>query len=366
MFNLAAAGDVCPMNLAFPNRICPVWLASYPRSGNTFLRIILQNLFGLATYSMYRTEGDDFPDPSADVLEKAPYLPRDWRRRVTDGPGAELMVIKTHGGLEPSGRAIYIVREGYAVVESYFNYHKRFSFEQPSLTEIIAGACQFGGWSEHYVAWQPQSRPKTLLLRYELLVNQPHECVPLLADFLGMPPQTGRLPTFAELKERSPAFFRHGQDRSFLRDWTPAQLALFSELHGAVMQELGYATEWVSESCPASVIEMAHSAARSHRLYLEQLSCAGAHAAILSEVRGQLTKSAAACERLTDAEARLSAQVAESEEALRCLHKNLWVKLGATVGLVRPKRKGEQGATRESRPVQANASAASAAMPNLR
>jgi hypothetical protein len=34
-----------------------VWLASYPRSGNTFLRVVLHNLYGVPTYSVY--EDDD-------------------------------------------------------------------------------------------------------------------------------------------------------------------------------------------------------------------------------------------------------------------------------------------------------------------
>ncbi len=34
-----------------------VWLASYPRSGNTFLRLVLHRLFGVPTYSVY--EDDD-------------------------------------------------------------------------------------------------------------------------------------------------------------------------------------------------------------------------------------------------------------------------------------------------------------------
>ncbi len=39
-----------------------VWLASYPRSGNTFFRIILNSIFGIKTYSVY----DDIIDISAD------------------------------------------------------------------------------------------------------------------------------------------------------------------------------------------------------------------------------------------------------------------------------------------------------------
>jgi hypothetical protein len=354
------------MNPVFPNRIRPVWLASYPRSGNTFLRIILQNLFGLATYSVYRTEGANFPDPSADALEQAPFLPTDWRQRLTDDPGAEQILIKTHDSQEPGGRTIYLVRDGYAAIDSYFNYHKKFSFEQPSLTEVIAGACQFGGWSEHYLSWQPQSRPRTLLVRYELLVNHPQDCVPLLADFLQMKPRTGRLPTFAELKERSPAFFRRGQDRSFMEQWAPAQRCLFNELHGSVMTQLGYALQPGAESAGSAAVELARSASRSHRLYLEQLSSVATHATALRQVREELTEAGAARDRLAASEARLSAQLEEDQAALSRLHQNGWVKVGVALGLVRPKRRSEQNPERQSSRLPGEARSGPEPLPNLR
>lgn len=34
-----------------------IWLALYPRSDNTFLRLVLHKLFGVPTYSVY--ENDD-------------------------------------------------------------------------------------------------------------------------------------------------------------------------------------------------------------------------------------------------------------------------------------------------------------------
>jgi hypothetical protein len=347
------------MNLPFPDRFRPAWLASYPRSGNTFLRIILQNLFGLPTYSMYRVEGDDFPDPSADALEQAPFLPRNWRSRTTDEQSAQLILIKTHSGPEPNGRAIYLVREGYAAIDSYFNYHKKFSFEQPSLTEVIAGAC------EHYTAWQPHVRPNTLLLRYEALVNQPHDCVPLLADFLQVPAQSGRLPSFAELKERLPAFFRRGQDRSFVDEWSSSQRSLFNELHGAVMTQLGYSLEPGLASSDTTAIELARSAARSHRLYLEQLSSVGVHARALSRVKEELMRAAAARDRLAEAESRFSAELAESEAALQRVRNNLWVRLGATVGFVRRKHKPEKG-ERQNRPMRNQTSSSTSPLAELR
>ena len=103
---------------SFPRRVRPVWLASYPRSGNTFLRIILQNFFRLPTYSIYNVQGQGFSDPSSAALEEAPVLPRDWRDSLSDEPGAKPMLLKTHDRPEGDGPAIYLVRDGRAAIDS--------------------------------------------------------------------------------------------------------------------------------------------------------------------------------------------------------------------------------------------------------
>src|SRR5262252_5675644 len=94
-----SAGGTVEKNLsetagrAFPGGIRPIWLASYPRSGNTFLRILLQNLFRLPTYSIYNIEGQGFADPSAAALDAAPMLPRNWRAFLSKEDGAKKVLI---------------------------------------------------------------------------------------------------------------------------------------------------------------------------------------------------------------------------------------------------------------------------------
>lgn len=313
--------------------IRPIWLASYPRSGNTFLRIILQNMFRLPSYSIYRTEGQNFHDPSADALEDAPFLPANWKELISDAQQAKLVLIKTHGPPPNDGKAIYLVRDGRASIDSYFHYHKRFAFEQPTLTEVIAGACQFGSWSQHYQGWQPRTRSKTLFIKYEELVSRPVEYLPALSQFIGQEPVDGRVPTFAELKERLPAFFRRGKNEDFLREWTPSQLGLFSLLHGSVMSELGYEYDRNTEAALGVVNELAQSASRSHDLYVEQLQKEGVGAA----VREQLSQEVS---RLSGNVQELSQAVAHKDEVLRPLLKNPWVRLGMAVRVVKKARNG--------------------------
>jgi len=307
----------------FPtNGANPLWIASYPRSGNTFLRILLQNAFLLPSYSIYHVEGDPHGDPSAEALEAAPFLPQNWRNLLTNASQAPAIPIKTHGPPTDDAPAIFIARDGRAAIHSYYHYHKKFSFEQPTLTEVIAGACQFGSWSEHYSAWRPKTRPNTLLLQYDDLVGRPQEVIPRLAKFLCLTPRVASLPPFDELRQRSPAFFRRGQNRDYLNEWTPLEMALFNHLHATAMEDLGFPLE-ASAGTPAGAIrDLAHTAARLHRLYLQQLSTVGQSIANHQEdVR-----------RLSEEIRELSRQV---EQELKPLRTSRWVRAGLAIGVLR-------------------------------
>jgi hypothetical protein len=312
--------------------INPLWIASYPRSGNTFLRIVLQNIFNLPSYSIYNVEGKNYADPSADALEDAPLLPKDWRRLVSEGPEAKTVPVKTHGPEEPKGPAIFLIRDGRAAIDSYFHYHKKFAFEQPSLTEVIAGACQFGSWSEHFLAWRPKTRPNTLFLRYEDLIKRPEEIIGSLAALLKREPGKGRLPSFEELKTRSPAFFRRGDNKDFLSQWTPSQMALFNRLHGAVMEELGYPLAETPQKVTDTEEELARSAARLHRQYLERLTELGSTTA----AKEQLARDAA---HLQEEVNQLRVRVHNKDQVL----KQGWVRFGMAVRVVKPERSSNGG-----------------------
>jgi hypothetical protein len=304
----------------------PVWIASYPRSGNTFLRIILQNAFRLPSFSMYYVAGDQHRDPSAEALEEAPLLPKTWRERLTSDAAAPVVPIKTHGPPTDDSLAIFISRDGRAALDSYYHYHKRFAFEQPTLTEIIAGACQFGSWSDHYWSWHPKTRPNTLFLKYEELVGRPEEVISRIAQFLKLAPASTHLPGFDQLQRRSPEFFRRGQNKDYLNQWTGLEMALFNHLHAAAMKDLDFSLVASTEQPGGAVTELANIAARIHGKYLEQLSNAGR----------SFANHQADVARLSNDIQKLSRQV---EQELKPLRKNLWVRLGVVIGAVRRKPK---------------------------
>ena len=299
----------------------PVWIASYPRSGNTFLRIILENVFRLPSFSLYYVEGEEHRDPSAEALAEAPRLPRNWRDSLTNDESAPPALIKTHDLPGDSSAAIFIVRDGRAAINSYYHYHQKFAFEQPSLTEIIAGACQFGSWSDHYWGWRPKTRPKTLLLYYDELVERPEQSIARLAEFLRLAPGQNKLPPFEELQKRLPAFFRRGQNTDYVAEWSPVQLALFNQLHGRAMEDLGWRVEPSNASSEGAVEELAKSAAHLHRIYLEQLGSYAQTIAHHKQQMGLLSRQIEDLSRLVQGK-------------LNPLLETRWVRLGQKLGAV--------------------------------
>ena len=132
-----------------------LWLASYPRSGNTMLRTVIYNCFGLKTASIYSMDLDG----NKALEEYVGHI-----EHGTDGnylfPPNSLPMVKTHGRPIDTGPAIYVVRDGRNVCVSMWLFYNK----EISLEKIITGKTIFGTWSAHLQVWRPWDRPYTLLL----------------------------------------------------------------------------------------------------------------------------------------------------------------------------------------------------------
>ena len=139
------------------------WLASYPRSGNTFLRTILFNCFGIKTASIYPNDlgGNK-------ILENfVGHIEHSQNKTITFQKGS-IPIIKTHKLNKDDNRSIYIIRDGRAASVSLWNFYNK----KIPMKEIILGNHPFGTWKDHLISWNPLKRPNTLLVRYEdILVN---------------------------------------------------------------------------------------------------------------------------------------------------------------------------------------------------
>tara|TARA_Y100001968_G_scaffold93068_1_gene83662 strand:- start:278 stop:577 length:300 start_codon:yes stop_codon:yes gene_type:complete len=96
-----------------------IWLASYPRSGNTYLKTILYHCFKLKTGSFYP---NDFSGNKA--LEH--YVGHiEHENNDVIFPEGQIKIMKTHE-LDNFTKqpAIYIIREFRAVIASYWYFYQ--------------------------------------------------------------------------------------------------------------------------------------------------------------------------------------------------------------------------------------------------
>lgn len=219
-----------------------VWLASYPRSGNTLLRSRLLKCFGLNTYSLY----DDTTDIGArpELSSVVGHVSHGLNKRKFYREAAaskNTYFVKTHDLPWDDGKAIYVVRDGRSSVVSYYHYNRNFfPGWAVSLRDVVLGDCMFGSWSDHIEAWAPKTRPKTLLLRYEDLVHDPRHAIEVVSDFIGHPVVSWDLPQFADFKAVDPKFFRAGDDTGNIGELAGDELDLFWLMHGELMMDMGY------------------------------------------------------------------------------------------------------------------------------
>lgn len=153
-----------------------IWLASYPRSGNTMLRTILWNCFGLKSASIYPKDLGG----NQDLENYVGHIEKSSNGSITFPPNS-LPLIKTHEKPLDNNPAIYVVRDGRAASISLWNFYQ----QQLPLTDIISGNHRFGTWSNHCENWSPQNRPNTLLIKYETMVSDLSAVLNSISEFLN-------------------------------------------------------------------------------------------------------------------------------------------------------------------------------------
>jgi hypothetical protein len=218
-----------------------VWLASYPRSGNTMIRVLVNQALGLRTYSQYNDRNDLGADPEVATTVGHVSYEGSWddfyeRARESD----ELHLVKTHDLPRDDSKAIYVLRDGRSSIVSYRHYIENFGAQQISLAETIIGAVPYGSWSDHVEAWRPRERPDTLFLRYEDIVADREKAIGEVARFLGVEVSGAARSDFEELHAKQPNFFRSGSNKRNIEEFDASHLALFQALHGETMAEYGY------------------------------------------------------------------------------------------------------------------------------
>jgi hypothetical protein len=220
-----------------------IWLASYPRSGNTFFRALLKHVYDIVVYEPYPSD-PALTAPFKEIIgdgQLSLSLAEMSRRR-------DRYIVKTHDMPADDQPAIYLVRDGRDALLS----HARFMLDYDrasanpggyygTLRQLIE-APPFGGWSTNVMAWTTR-RASTVLVKFEQLIAAPlHELRRAMSAIGSELPEirTTDPPGFGELHRKIPQFFRAGRVGAW-RDEMPDNLhALFWHRHGDAMRKVGY------------------------------------------------------------------------------------------------------------------------------
>ncbi|MGO9307328.1 MAG: sulfotransferase domain-containing protein [Candidatus Korobacteraceae bacterium] len=276
-----------------------VWIASYPKSGNTWIRVFLHNLLRElrgqtegaqdinALHEMTAREslkvwferrlGKPAHKASAAEIAEARGLVQADMVRAANGP----VYIKTHNAVatvegfpainfDVTLAAIYIVRNPLDVAVSYAHY------SGVAIDAMIAhmadpvGSIDFSdrrvweltsSWSTHAASWMAVPNRPILLLRYEDLLVAPERSFGRLASFLRLKPNADQLrraiekSSFAEMARQeelhgfnerpgsAEKFFRSGKAGQWREALSPAQAGAIVATHGPMMMRFGYLEE---------------------------------------------------------------------------------------------------------------------------
>lgn len=175
-----------------------IFIVTYPRSGTTWLQMILYQL---------TTNGElDFNH----ISEKVPWYERFVRYEETIPNLKRPRIFKSHlrySGIKsvPKGkcRYIYVTRNIGDVLVSYYHFYAshlgfKGNFDQ-FFNLFINGRVRYGGWIKHINNWETNRKKiNVLFLRYEDLIRDLEKEIRKIADFCDIEILEERLPEILE------------------------------------------------------------------------------------------------------------------------------------------------------------------------
>lgn len=269
-----------------------VWLASYPKSGNTWTRIFLANYLTNAKEPVPINQvhkfgmGDSIPKTyrmvggsNVDTMDFNVTLGlRDRVLRGIIANNADVNLVKTHNINKPilgtdlipeqySRSAIYIMRNPLDLVLSYARHYgmsvddtisaisRADHVNNPDETTVY----QFlGNWSDHVESWTAKSPFPICVLRYEDMLSDPHGSFTKVLENIGVPVDAERLDRavkhssfkevssqekkggFAERSRHSETFFSKGKSDNWKSELSEGQVSRVRKVHRKVMKKHGY------------------------------------------------------------------------------------------------------------------------------
>lgn len=269
-----------------------VWLASYPKSGNTWFRAFLANLLhggeqpvdinAFDTNSFCSRPGFDralgweSSDLTMVEIERARLAVQEVIAREEDA------VFKVHEAFTdprngrplfslPATRAVlYFLRHPLDVAVS-FSHHRGKDLDNTiarmnnPLAVMAANQSELdtqlpqplGSWSHHVRSWADAPGLPVHVIRYEDMLARPQEVFTAACRFAGFPNDAARVARalehsrFETLQRQEQAkgfresaggraFFRKGQAGAWREVLSPAQVSAIVHHHGEIMRRFGY------------------------------------------------------------------------------------------------------------------------------
>jgi Sulfotransferase domain len=272
-----------------------VWLASYPKSGNTWTRAFIHNLVHVTSgetqaqqinelnqfsaTSAAKVLFDEILGPSAtdEHLEQIAAARSRVQQHLSDLVEG-LIFVKTHQALavdrgyltinfSVTAGAIYIIRNPLDVAISYAHHLSKpidAAIDLMNLKNMeTAGTDKqvyelYGSWSQHVLSWTRKPHRAIYVMRYEDMLAEPQKTFGGLARHLLFTPNEDQLADaidrssferlrdqeekdgFGERPKKAERFFREGRTGQWKEVLTPAQIKRIVDAHGEQMQRFGY------------------------------------------------------------------------------------------------------------------------------
>lgn len=273
------------------------WLASYPKSGNTWMRMLLANYYreddqphdinlpgvtnGIASSRMRFDELLGLDSTIMTDDEIAQLQPRVFEVLLQFNAEAQWMKVHDAQARQPdggwllpphvSGSAIYLIRNPLDVAVSRA-FHDGHGDMDRAVTMLcrpgawVAGGSNtqlrqvMGDWSQHVASWVDQDAIPVMVVRYEdMLADTAHELARVIA--FARPEETldpdrvvqavanaafDKLQAaeaeqgFRESGSRQSRFFRSGTTGDWINHLSTAQVARIRDTHGEMMARFGY------------------------------------------------------------------------------------------------------------------------------
>ena len=271
-------------------------MASYPKSGNTWVRIFLQHILGVNQDQAGIPTLSDIPIASNRMLidnylgvnssDLTPQEIIDCRPdvyRALSGKVSELQLLKVHDIFSRTSKGdplfppevtryvIYIVRNPLDVAVSY-SFHSGKSIQstirQMNDPEFVISKSEnelksqvpqhLGTWSEHVLSWTEQKVLPFILIQYEQMLEDCNQVFKNMLDEIKIPynntifEKALEASSFKRLKEmeeihgfrekpiQAVSFFREGKKDIYKNHLDPEQIHELVENHKVIMNNLGY------------------------------------------------------------------------------------------------------------------------------